>query len=89
MVPSAMMLSKHYPELTMPVLILAGSDDKICDVEHNAERLHEELPQSSLRVEPGEGHMIHYARLDDILSAIDSIGMTPAPKGAEGHAGRA
>ena len=80
MIPSAMMLSDHYPELTMPVLILAGSEDRIADVAHNAERLHVAVPHSSLSVERGVGHMIHYAKVEDILHAIDTLqGAPPGP----------
>lgn len=80
MVPSALALSKQYPQLTMPITIIAGSEDRICDVEHNAERLHKDVPHSGLRIEPGQGHMIHYARLDDILAAIDALDREPQAK---------
>ncbi len=77
MIPAAHTLSKQYPQLTMPITIIAGSDDQICDVDHNAERLHRELPHTGLRIEPGQGHMVHYARLDDILAAIDALAQQP------------
>lgn len=74
MVPSAMVLKKHYPELTMPVTIIAGAEDRVANPAHNAGRLHEDVPQSSLQLEPGVGHMVHYAHPDLIVRAIDAIG---------------
>ncbi|MCC2974354.1 alpha/beta fold hydrolase [Massilia sp. IC2-476] len=73
MVPAAMSLAKRYPELKVPVAIVAGTQDKIVDCGHNSERLHERLPDSQLRLEPGVGHMTHYAHPDEVLEAIDGI----------------
>lgn len=73
MIPSAAILRKRYPELKMPVAIIAGSDDLVASAEHNAERLKRELPDSALHIEPGIGHMVHYARPDQVMAAIDSL----------------
>lgn len=73
MVPSALMLSKHYQELKVPIMIIAGSEDAIVDPGHNAGRLHDDLPQSSLRLEPGQGHMLHYADPGEVVNAIDAM----------------
>jgi pimeloyl-ACP methyl ester carboxylesterase len=73
MVPSAMMLAKRYPELNVPVVIVAGTQDKIVDPGDNAERLQQDLPQSELQLQPGVGHMTHYAHPDAVLTAIDTV----------------
>lgn len=79
MVPSALMLSRRYKELTMPVMIVAGNDDKVASSGHNAGRLHDALPQSSLRLAPNQGHMLHYADPDDIVCGIDAMHALPQP----------
>ena len=84
MIPSAALLRKHYPELKMPVAIIAGSDDRIANAEHNAARLNRELASSDLRIEPGVGHMVHYAKPEEVMAAIDSL-QTPAGNRAETH----
>lgn len=88
MIPSALMLSRRYGELALPMAILAGGADRVADPYHNAERLHRALPQSELRVAPGVGHMVHYTAQEDVLAAIDSVeraagSALPAPR----HAG--
>ena len=77
MVPSALMLSRRYGELTMPVMIVAGNEDKVASSGHNAGRLHDALPQSSLRLAPHQGHMLHYADPDDIVCGIDAMQAMP------------
>lgn len=89
MIPSAMMLKKHYPELKMPVMIIAGGEDRIADPAHNAERLHAALPQSGLRVEPGGGHMLHYAQPEAIVRAIDAMLAGGGVRQREGELSRA
>ncbi len=79
MVPSALLLSRRYAELKMPVMIVAGNDDKVASSGHNAGRLHDALPQSSLRLAPHQGHMLHYADPDDIVCGIDAMQGLPQP----------
>lgn len=73
MIPSAMSLSKHYGELKVPVIVLAGTRDKIVDTGHNSERLHERLPDAQLQLTPGAGHMTQYAHPEKVMAAIDEI----------------
>ncbi|PWF47686.1 alpha/beta hydrolase [Massilia glaciei] len=79
MVPAAMMLKKHYPELAVPVKIIAGEQDRVADAGHQSGRLHEQVPGSDLHLEPGTGHMIHYATPDDIIAAIDELSSQAGP----------
>jgi pimeloyl-ACP methyl ester carboxylesterase len=73
MIPAAMALAKRYPDLKVPVTIMSGTQDRVADFGHNAERLHERIEGSELQLEPGVGHMIHYAEPDRIMAAIDAI----------------
>ena len=70
MIPGAMQMSDRYGELTMPVTVLAGDGDKIVDTAMQSGRLHEVLPQSTLQVVPGAGHMVHHI---DARAAITAI----------------
>ena len=71
MTPAVMELEQHYRDLTLPVVILAGGDDQIADVDRQSKRLHQELPQSELIVLPGLGHMVHHLAPDAVIKAID------------------
>ena len=73
MVPAAVALAKRYPELKVPAVIMAGTQDKIVDFGHNSERLGERLPDSELHLQPGVGHMTHYAHPEKVLAAIEEI----------------
>jgi pimeloyl-ACP methyl ester carboxylesterase len=72
MVPAAMTLSARYRELNIPVMILSGADDRIANAQHNSRRLHNEVPQSELRLSPGVGHMIHYLVPDQVIAAVEA-----------------
>lgn len=72
MIPAAMTLSRRYHELTMPVEIMAGAADRLINVQHNSERLHQELAQSDLLLAPDAGHMVHYLAPDQVMEAIDA-----------------
>lgn len=82
MVPAAMSLARRYGRLKVPVQILAGAQDGVCDCGHNAERLHAALRHSELSVTPGVGHMLHYAEPGKVLGAIDAIA---AQAGEQAH----
>lgn len=89
MIPSAMMLRKHYPELTMPVTIIAGSADKVIDPGDNSIRLHGDVTRSTLRVEPGVGHMVHYTHAEEIARAVGEMNLAQPVRLARSEASRA
>jgi pimeloyl-ACP methyl ester carboxylesterase len=72
MVPAASSLSAHYRELEMPVLVVAGDGDRIAWPDKHSRRLHQELPQSQLRLIPDAGHMVHYLAPREVMAAIDA-----------------
>ncbi len=63
-------LSRRYAELTLPVTLVAGEEDRIVDVRAHAARLHRELPQSRLFVVPQTGHMAHHFAQDLIARSL-------------------
>jgi pimeloyl-ACP methyl ester carboxylesterase len=65
-------LSKRYPELRLPVAIVAGDEDRLVPYEQ-AERLQALLPQSSLCRLRGHGHMVHWVAPAEVMAAIDTV----------------
>jgi alpha-beta hydrolase superfamily lysophospholipase len=61
----------------VPVVILAGTDDRYVDTERNSVRLHRELPGSALTLTPGAGHMIHHIAPEEVMAAIDAAAAAP------------
>lgn len=70
--PAASSLRRRYPELRMPVMVLAGTGDRIVNAQYHSARLHQELQHSHLRLEPGIGHMMHYSAPEAVMAAIDA-----------------
>jgi pimeloyl-ACP methyl ester carboxylesterase len=77
MVPAAMSLSKRVERLRVPVQIITGTQDKIVKPAAQSERLHTALQHaghsSELHVQPGVGHMVHYAHPEQVAAAVDAI----------------
>jgi pimeloyl-ACP methyl ester carboxylesterase len=71
MIPDAFALQSHYSELKMPVVIVAGRDDKLVTTERQSARLHSEIPQSTFHSIPAVGHMVHHSDPYAVLAAID------------------
>ena len=71
MIPDALAIQRNYPDLTMPVVIIAGTDDKIVDTDKQSTRLHQDVKDSTLHRIAGAGHMVHQTATDDVMAAID------------------
>jgi pimeloyl-ACP methyl ester carboxylesterase len=71
MIPVAYATRARYPELTMPVVIIAGDQDQLVDTEAQSARLHRELPHSVLHRIRGAGHMVHQTSTEQVMAAIE------------------
>jgi pimeloyl-ACP methyl ester carboxylesterase len=71
MTPVTVELQQHYHDLNLPVVIIAGGADQIADVGRQSQRLHDELPNSTLIVVPGMGHMIHHLAPERVVEAAE------------------
>ena len=71
MIPDAFETQKSYPDLKMPVVIIAGAEDQIVGTDKQSTRLHHDVRQSTLRRIEGAGHMVHQTATDDVMAAID------------------
>ena len=74
MIPDAFALRGKYADLKMPVLIIAGDQDRLVDTDAQSARLHEELPRSTFRRVPAAGHMVHQTETALVMRAIDEVG---------------
>ena len=70
---SLSVLSKHYPDIELPVVIVTGSADRLLDPEEHAYRLHRTIKNSKLIVLPETGHQVPQTRPDVVISAIDAV----------------
>jgi len=70
MIPYAFALCNDYGNLKMPVVIIAGRDDQLIDVEQST-RLHRDIPQSRLHLVARAGHMIHQTETRTVMAAIE------------------
>ncbi|MDQ9171879.1 alpha/beta hydrolase [Oxalobacteraceae bacterium R-40] len=74
-IPSVMSLRKRYKDLRVPLMILAGSEDRMTYVSKHSQRLHDELPESELRLIAGAGHMVHHVAPDQVMEAVDAAAL--------------
>lgn len=63
----------HYSDIVVPVIIVAGTDDRVVDPIGHSRRLHDEIPGSRLRLWPDTGHMVHHTRADEVIDVIDEV----------------
>lgn len=70
MVPEAFAMREQYTNLRMPIVIVAGDEDRLIDTESQSARLHAMLPHSSFHRIRGHGHMIQQTGTDEVMSAI-------------------
>ena len=71
MIPDAFAFSKCYADLKMPVVIVAGQEDRLIDIDKQSARLHEDVTHSTLHRVPGAGHMVHQTATDAVMGAVD------------------
>lgn len=71
MIPAAMSLQHRYHEITAPLVIVTGGDDRIVDAGRHSMRLHRAVKGSEILVAPGLGHMLHHLAPDLVVEAIE------------------
>jgi pimeloyl-ACP methyl ester carboxylesterase len=73
MIPDAFRLRNQYPDLKMPVIIIAGEQDRLIDINTQSARLHSDIPQSRFQRIAGNGHMIQQTATDQMMAAIREV----------------
>ena len=76
-VAAAASMKKEYRDIAVPVVVMAGTDDRYVDTGWNSVRLHRELPGSELTLAPGAGHMVHHIVPEEVMAAIDAAAGAP------------
>lgn len=70
LVPAAAALAPRYKALRMPVVLVAGADDRMVDTATHSGGLHRLVPGSRLVVLPGFGHMVHHGASAAVAAAV-------------------
>jgi len=73
MIPDAFRFRNQYADLKMPVVIIAGEQDRLIDIDTQSARLHSDISQSSFNRVAGNGHMIQQTATDQVMSAIREV----------------
>ena len=73
MIPDAFKLCNQYADLNMPVVIIAGEQDRLIDIDTQSARLHSDIPQSRLDRVAGNGHMIQQTATDQVMASIREV----------------
>jgi pimeloyl-ACP methyl ester carboxylesterase len=72
MVPDASRLSPQYGSLSIPVAIMTGDGDKVIPPKQ-ADKLRGAIPDGTLQILHGIGHMIHHVATNQVVDAIDEV----------------
>ena len=73
MIPDAFHYRDEYANLKMPLVIVAGDEDRLVDIDAQSAQLHRDVPQSRFHRVPGTGHMIHQTATGVVMSAVDEV----------------
>jgi pimeloyl-ACP methyl ester carboxylesterase len=73
MIPDTFHFRGHYADLKMPVVIIAGEQDRLVDIDKQSARLHSDVSQSTFHRVPETGHMIHQTATNHVMSAINEV----------------
>lgn len=63
-------MEPRYPTLTLPVELIHGTEDTIVPLHIHSQPLSQLMPNATLTVLPGAGHMPHHAQADLVIQAI-------------------
>jgi pimeloyl-ACP methyl ester carboxylesterase len=73
MIPGALALRRHYKDLTLPVVIIAGDGDKVV-YKRRSEQLAASIRGSVLQIVKGAGHMVHHLAARQVAEAVETVG---------------
>ena len=57
----------------MPVVIIAGEDDRLIDIDKQSARLHSDVPQSAFHRAAGNGYIIHQTATSKVMAAVNEV----------------
>src|ERR1700712_744864 len=87
MIPGALNLRRHFKDMTLPVVIIAGDGDKVV-FKRRSRQLRDSIPGSRLEIVKGAGHMVHHVATRQVAQAVEGMTQSsrtpePAAKGGE------
>jgi pimeloyl-ACP methyl ester carboxylesterase len=82
MIPDAFRLRNQYADLKMPVVIIAGEEDRLIDIDTQSARLHSDISQSRFHRVAGNGHMIQQTATGQVMSAIQEVASSASKREA-------
>jgi pimeloyl-ACP methyl ester carboxylesterase len=82
MIPAALNLRRHYKNMTLPVVIIAGDGDKVV-FKRRSKQLRDSIPGSRLEIVKGAGHMVHHVATRQVAQAVESVTSRVAPISGE------
>lgn len=71
--------SPRYGEIKAPTAIIAGDADRIVYTDIHSRGIAKQLPDATLTILPGVGHMVEFAAADLVVKAIDEIAAKAKP----------
>jgi pimeloyl-ACP methyl ester carboxylesterase len=77
MIPDAFKLRNRYSNLKMPVVIIAGEQDRLIDIDTQSGRLHSDVRQSRFHRISENGHMIQQTATEHVMTAISEVTAGP------------
>jgi pimeloyl-ACP methyl ester carboxylesterase len=66
-------ISPHYGEISVPVMIVSGAEDRAVSYRTHSLRLSREIPGARLHIWPETGHMVHHTRAREVIDAIEEV----------------
>jgi pimeloyl-ACP methyl ester carboxylesterase len=69
-------LRKRYGDLQLPIVLIAGSGDRLVYRSRHSDRFHAELPHTDYRIIERVGHMVHHIVPEQVMDAINSVSAT-------------
>jgi pimeloyl-ACP methyl ester carboxylesterase len=85
MIPDAFHSKDEYADLKMPVVIIAGEDDRLIDIDKQSARLHADVSQSAFHRVARNGHMIHQTATGEVMAAINEAAGNAFPGAQSAH----
>lgn len=73
LIPETLRLRRHQPDTQLPVVIVAGAQDRLIAPGWHSQRAEGRWPNSRVHLVPDAGHMVHHAAPEAVLEAIREV----------------
>lgn len=79
LVPASVWQRSQHAGLQVPVVLVAGEQDRLITSGWHSGRVSERMPQSRLHIVPGAGHMVHHTAPDAVFDAVREVASLVTP----------